>query len=237
MQVLAGQPDACFCSVLRSLYFARKLTSQALERPLGAAQELEILFLLAIGVCIEVRESQVNADGFAAGLDGDVTISIIHSELGVVAVGAAHQAHPFDRTQRVPEQITCALELERPRFHAIGQCEMPPHLIKRPPRRFVLNRPAVRLESWVPFFPWFLLATILVEACDGRTGTLRSSLSGHGVQLADELVLLGQDGTVLVQIIGRNAPCVLPVPHTLIADELCGTNGLVNRVELPGLAR
>src|SRR5437764_481832 len=164
-------------------------------------------------------QPQVDANGRATGLHADAALSI-DRKLGVIPICVVEHTEALDVSRCIAQEITCPLKLERPRVHAIAQGEMLPHLIKPPPRRFVLHRPAVLLEPWVPFLPWFLRATILVEARDGRTGTLRRSLSGHGVKLADERVLLGKKGTVPVQIIGRNAGCVLPVPHTLVADEL-----------------
>src|SRR5437764_358690 len=49
-------------------------------------------------------------------------------------------------------------------------------------------------------------------------------------------VLTRQDCTVLVQFIGRDAACVLPVPHALVPDELRRADRLVKRSILPGFA-
>src|SRR2546430_1800495 len=119
-------------------------------------------------------QTEVNADGFARWLNTDVTLGI-DGELGIISVRAAQEAYPLDGPQRMPQQITCPPQRERPCFQAIGQREVPPHLIKLPARGLVLDGPTVFLEARIPLLAGLLLAAPLVEAHDGGPGTLRSS--------------------------------------------------------------
>src|SRR6266516_7056406 len=87
-----------------------------------------------------------------------------------------------------------------------------------------------------PLLARLLLFAVVVEACDGSGSTFRCRLASHGVQLAHEGMLLGQDATILVQVRKGCVPRILPESDALVPDELRGTDRLVNRGVLPGRA-
>jgi hypothetical protein len=119
---------------------------QTPQRPLRAAQEARVFFLLSRGSGVEVQQAQVNTEHLPVGLQHDASLGV-HGELGVVPVRTAYQPHPLDGSLCVPEQVARALELKRPRFHPISQCEVPPQLIELPPRSLVFDGTAIFLEA------------------------------------------------------------------------------------------
>src|SRR5438067_7030654 len=111
---------------------------------------------------------------------------------------------PLDGPERVPQQVARALELKGAQTQAVSQAQVATHLIELPPGGLVLHRAAILLEPWAPLLAGFLRTTVLVEARDGGTRPLRRRLPRHGVQLAHEVIFLGKNSAVLVQVIGRD---------------------------------
>jgi len=121
------------------------------------------------------------------------------------------------------------LQLERARLETIGQRQACTCLVQFPAGGLVFDRPIVFLELGVPFRPRLLLPAVFVETQDGRAHALRRRLSRLRIELAREVILFRKDRAIPVQVVGFHAALVHPLAHTLIPDELRGTDSVVER--------
>jgi hypothetical protein len=110
---------------------------------------------------------------------------------------------------------------------AVGVAQPLPLSIQFPPRLLVLHRAAIPLEAREALLARSLLATIAVEALDGRPGAGGGCLTGLRVEAGGEGLLMREAGTEDVQIVGRHAPSIQPQAEGFVADELRRSDRLV----------
>src|SRR5438128_1829451 len=98
---------------------------------------------------------------------------------------------------------------------------------KFPSRVFVLHRSIVMLKLRIALLAGLVLAAIGIEALNRTPGPIRRCLTSLRVETTSKRVLMGKFGAIALQVILRGM-LVHPQAQALIADELRGTNGLLN---------
>jgi len=76
------------------------------------------------------------------------------------------------------------------------------------------------LKLGVAFLAGIVVFTVVIEAANGKPGTVSTSLTGLGIERAGKRVLFRQNGTIALKGILVDAPSVHPQAEALVADEL-----------------
>jgi len=144
----------------------------------------------------------------------------LEDELGVGAIRPTQQPHALDLLTGEGGQIPRADEPYPPNATAVGEGEALALLVQLPPGLLVLHRAAVALVAGIALLSGSLLAAVGVEPLNGGPGASGGRLTGLGVEVGGERILLGQAGAEGLQVVRADTPPVHPQAHALIADEL-----------------
>src|SRR5438128_10485091 len=64
------------------------------------------------------------------------------------------------------------------------------------------------------------MLSVVIEAANGKPGTVSTSLTSLGIERAGKRVLFRQNGTIALKVILVDAPSVHPQAEALVANEL-----------------
>src|SRR6266851_2223275 len=101
-------------------------------------------------------------------------------------------------------------------------------IVKLPAGLLVLNTPIVMLEFGIAFLARLLFLAVLIEPGDSKPSTIRTSLTGLGIESRGKGVYFGKDGAIRLQIIVRDALAIHPQTQTFVANELHHAADLVD---------
>ncbi len=76
------------------------------------------------------------------------------------------------------------------------------------------------LKLGVALLAGLVVLAILIEAGDGKPGTVGTGLTSLRVKITCKRVLFGEDGTVALEVVFVDATSVHPQAKALVADEL-----------------
>ena len=88
------------------------------------------------------------------------------------------------------------------------------------------------LKLWVPLLPRLVGFAILIEARDGRPGTVGTGLTGLRIERLGKRVLFGKHGTIALQIVLADTAFVHPQAQALVTDELHDADRVVDSLIL-----
>src|ERR1700676_3816551 len=89
-----------------------------------------------------------------------------------------------------------------------------------PACRFIFDGSVIVLKCGIALLPWFLAFTVLVEARDGRPGSISRRLTRPRLQADGKVILFCQKRAIALPVIFAGIVRVPPGPEGCIANEL-----------------
>ena len=202
---------------------------EPLEFLLGLAVVAWVIEGVAFRIGIVGTQPQVDTDRPTRRLMLDGALGL-DRELAVVAIGAAHQAHPldlfdgegFDPLLPVPDQP------ERADADPVREGDLLAVGRELPARLLVLDGAVVMLEAGIALLSGCVAFAMLIEALDGEPGARGGGLPGLGVEPAGKGELLRKLGAQALQVVLGGAAHLHPEPECLVPDELDDADGLLD---------
>lgn len=154
----------------------------------------------------------------------------LNRKLTVVAIRSFDKAHSLDLFKRKGSYrlLFVAHQAQAPNATTIREGDVFAIRIRFPSRRFVLDRTVVVLKARIAFLGGIVVLAVLIEAGDGRPGSISRNLTSLGVEQGCERVLPGQHRTVALQVIFGDTMLIHPLAQALVADELHNANRFIN---------
>ena len=156
--------------------------------------------------------------------------SSLNCELAVVAIGAAHDAHPldllggesFDLLLLVPNKP------EGADGASVREGDVLAVWFQFPARLFILDGAVVMLEAGIALLAGRVVEARLVEALDGEPGARGGGLPCLRVELASEGELPGKRRAQALEVVLGGAARVHPEAQGFVPDELDDADGLLD---------
>ena len=132
-----------------------------------------------VALCIRQKclEAQINAGLLSRWSMLDAPRGI-HHELTRIAISTANETNPFDLFGWEGFDLPCAHKPQPPDAAAISEREVSAIWLKLPAGLLVLDAAAIVLKRWIAFFPWLVMAAVLIEAGDRSPCSICGGLSG-----------------------------------------------------------
>lgn len=200
---------------------------QAFELLLRLSQMTRIVDRLPIGIGQELLESQINTDLLAGWDVLDLALGL-YEKLNEVAIGPAQETYPLDVLDGEGFDVSGANQTQASNSAAIGETDMSAIWLKLPSRLLVLHAAAIMLKLGIAALSGLLVAAVLIEASDGRPGTISGSLPGLGVETSRKGVLFRKFGGVALQIVSVRSTSLHPEAQAFVAHKLRGSDRLID---------
>ncbi len=184
---------------------------------------------IPVRVGVVGQQAQVNADRRVGGNVLDLAGSL-NRELAVVAIGAAHDAHPLDLLggEGFDLLLLVPYEPEGADGASVREGDVLAVRFQFPARLFILDGAVVMLEAGIALRALLVVFAVLVEALDGEPGARGGGLPCLRVELASEGELLGKRRAEALEVVLGGAARVHPEAQGFVPDELDGADGLLD---------
>jgi hypothetical protein len=114
----------------------------------------------------------------------------------------------------------------------ISESERSAIAFQSPARGFVFDGAVIMLALGVALLAGFVVLAVLLEARNGKPGTISGNLTRLGIETSGKGILVGELGTVALQIILGDTVAIHPLSQAFVPDELDQANGLLNSCHL-----
>src|SRR2546421_6885311 len=151
-------------------------------------------------------------------------------ELAVVAIGAAHDAHPLDLFDGEGFDLLFVVpnEPEGADGASVREGDVLAVRFQFPARLLVLDGAVVMLEAGIALLAGLVVEARFVEALDGEPGARGGGLPCLRVELASEGELPGKKCAQALEVVLGGAAHLHPEAQGLVPDELDDADGLLD---------
>ncbi len=201
-QIGFGQTLSRLLAVLALFLFTRDAPMETFEFRLACSVVTWVLNGLTVGVRVEDFQTPIDAD-HTSSLDMlDLALGL-DTELAIISICATEETNPFDLLDGEGFDVLPGIadQAEFPNTTAIGEGDMTSIWVELPSGLLILDASIVVLKLGVAFLTGFVVAAILIEARDGKPGTVSRCLASLRIEAVGKRVLFSQNGTIALEVI------------------------------------